>query len=144
MGRTWAQKLNHLLETVRPEGREDRFTVAEIAAGTGLSASYIRNLLRGSQDKPSFENAEALARFFGVNVAYFSGDDEVADRIDEQLALLKRMAELNRALQRADVERLAARMLNLSAPGVAAISQMVEVLLDREQATDRNSDPKGM
>ncbi|WP_250031728.1 helix-turn-helix domain-containing protein [Paractinoplanes maris] len=138
MARTLAEKLRYLLETVKSE-RGDSFTNAEVAAGTGLSPSYIGYLIRGERDNPTLQNAEALAKFFGVPVVYFTADDDAAERIDQQLERLRSMLKLKRAMQRADVEQLATRMLNLSSNGVEAIAHLVELLIDKERDTTRDA-----
>jgi transcriptional regulator with XRE-family HTH domain len=135
MARTLADRLNHLFATVKPPGRQ-AFTNAEAAAATRLSASYIGYLRTGERDNPTIQSLEALAGFFGVPVAYFY-DDEAARRIEEQLSQLQTMAALQQALQRDGVQKLATRMGDLSDGGIAAISQLVDLLLDKEQGPDR-------
>lgn len=138
MARTLADRLNHLFATVKPPGRE-AFTNAEAATATRLSPSYIGYLRTGERDNPTIQTLEALARFFGVPVAYFY-DDEAARRIEDQLSQLQTMAALQQALQRDGVQQLATRMGDLSDGGIAAISHLVDLILDREQRPDRPRD----
>ena len=131
MTRSLADKLNHLFATVRPAGRGP-FTHAEVGAATGLAPTHIGYLRTGERDNPTVRTLESLAKFFGVPVTYFLDDDETR-RIDEQLEQLQAMAALQQALQRDGVQQLATRMGNLTDGSIAAIAQLVDLLLDKEQ-----------
>jgi len=70
-------RLNHLFETyLDDEGKP--YSVRQVAAQTGVSASYVSNLRRGRTTRPGADKIEALARFFGVDMAYFMGSERVA------------------------------------------------------------------
>ena len=131
MTRSLADKLNHLFATVRPAGRGP-FTHAEVGAATGLAPTHIGYLRTGERDNPTVRTLESLAKFFGVPVTYFLDDDETR-RIDEQLRQLQAMAALQQALKRDGVQQLATRMGDLTDGGIAAIAQLVDLLLDKEQ-----------
>ncbi|MGW5609481.1 helix-turn-helix domain-containing protein [Streptomyces sp. NPDC003753] len=111
-GRTLAQKLDHLFETATPKDQkapshEDVATAINIAAGErAISGTYIWQLRTGRKTNPTMKHLEALARYFGVSPAYFL-DNEQAQRIDEQLALLQ-------ALKDSDVRNIALRAHDLS------------------------------
>ena len=47
------------------------YSIDEIARGTGVSRSYLRNMLAGRQDNPSRKVIAALAGFFDVSPVYF-------------------------------------------------------------------------
>ena len=73
-----AQRLNHLFATVHPAGRGP-YTLREVAdainreAGeTIISASYLSQLRAGQRSEPSHSRLLAIARFFCVDVDYFS------------------------------------------------------------------------
>ncbi len=136
--RTLADRINHLFAMVKPAGR-DAFTNGEVAAATGLSPSNVGYLRTGERDNPTMQTLDALARFFGVPVAYFY-DDEAAQRIEEQLNRLQSMAALQQAFQRDGVQQLATRMGELSDNGIAAISQLVDLLLDKEKPEKEKPD----
>jgi transcriptional regulator with XRE-family HTH domain len=125
-----ADKLNHLFATVRPAGRGP-FTHAEVGAATGLAPTHIGYLRTGERDNPTVRTLESLARFFGVPVSYFLNDDDTR-RIDEQLRQLQSMAALQQALKRDGVQQLATRMGDLTDGSIAAIAQLVDLLLDKE------------
>ena len=138
MTRSLADKLNHLFATVRPAGRGP-FTHAEVGAATGLAPTHIGYLRTGERDNPTVRTLESLAKFFGVPVTYFLDDDETR-RIDEQLEQLQAMAALQQALQRDGVQQLATRMGNLTDGSIAAIAQLVDLLLDTEHRRPGRSD----
>ena len=86
-----AKRLNHLLETVYPAGRGP-YSLREVAdaineaAGTRLmSAAYLSQLRTGQRTEPSHSRLAAIAKFFGVDVRYFT-DEETAQATDEQLS----------------------------------------------------------
>src|SRR5919108_1717339 len=87
--RSFGEKLAHLIETVHPPDRGP-YSYREIEAGIAdhpgaMTAAYINQLVKGKQPHPRSHYIEALASFFGVPVTYFF-DDEVARRIDDQIA----------------------------------------------------------
>ncbi|WP_037365322.1 hypothetical protein [Amycolatopsis orientalis] len=88
--RSFAERLAHLIATVHPPDRKP-YSYREIAQGvadvTGvrMSATHVQQLAVGARRDPKRSHIQALARFFGVPVTYFF-DDEVADRVDEQVA----------------------------------------------------------
>ncbi len=125
--RTFADKLNHLFETVRgTDGRPySNRQVAEAitlkaagADGPTVDHSYLSKLRAGGRAKPSFEIVEALAAFFGVKVDYFS-DDAVAARIDAQLALLA-------ALRDSGVRDVALRAAGVSEKGLHTVAALLD------------------
>ncbi len=70
-------RLNHLFDTrLDPLGKP--YSVRQVAEQTGMSASYVSNLRRGRTTRPGADKIEALAHFFGVDMAYFMGSERVA------------------------------------------------------------------
>ena len=65
-----ALRMQYLLSTVR-KADDMTYTIEEVATGTGVSVTYLRNMLAGRQDNPSRKVIAALARFFEVSPAYF-------------------------------------------------------------------------
>lgn len=121
---TVARRLDHLFNTVHPGSREP-FTYKEVAdainedAGARiLSPNYLWQLRKGERTEPSHSRLVAIARFFGVDVNYFS-DDDVAERTDEQLEFLT-------ALRDTGVQRIAIRAAGLSPGSLKAILGMIE------------------
>ncbi len=71
-----ALRLDQLFETrLDPTGKP--YSVRQVAAHTGMSASYLSGLRRGKLTGPGADKVAALARFFGVEMAYFMGSERV-------------------------------------------------------------------
>jgi transcriptional regulator with XRE-family HTH domain len=108
--RSLAEKLNHLLETIRrPDGTKysdqdvatwmtehwDEFAEADDdGKRRGVSGTYIGYLRRGQRRQISASIVVGLARFFGVDASYLLPGGEREDAIHEQLALLHEAREL--------------------------------------------------
>src|SRR6266511_2782851 len=122
-GRTLADKLDYLFDTVHPRGR-GQYSYAEVAkaiedrGGPTISATYVWQLRKGLRDNPTKHHLEALADFFGDSPAYLF-DDEATERIDAELDLLA-------AIRDAQVRQLALRSIGLSTQSLTAIVEMVE------------------
>jgi transcriptional regulator with XRE-family HTH domain len=121
--KTFAERLDLLIRTVRPAGRGE-YTYEELSAaissrgGPTISGSYIWQLRTGKKDNPTKKHIEALASFFGVPPAYFF-DGELADKVDAQLTLLAAMRD-------SGVRSVALRSSGLSRESLNAISAMIE------------------
>lgn len=67
---------DRLFETARPFGRgpysNEEVTRAIRAEGGDISRAYLSYLRNGVRDFPTLQHLMALARFFGVPLAYFS------------------------------------------------------------------------
>lgn len=119
-----ASRLDHLFATVHPKDRGP-YTYKEAAEAINraagekiISPNYLWQLRKGERTEPSHNRLVAIAKFFGVDVSYFS-DDEVAERTDDQL-------ELVTALRDQGVRNLAVRASGLSTESLQAILGMVE------------------
>lgn len=130
-----AQRLEHLFQTVHPKGR-DPYTNQEAAdlinAQAGekvISQNYLWQLRKGERDTPSFKRLDAIAKFFGVKVSYFS-DDEMAARVNEQFEVVTAMRELG-------VEHIALRAAGLSTASMAAIAAQMKAVLAQVENSRR-------
>ena len=119
-----AQRLNHLLETVHPPGRGP-YSLREVAdaineeAGTRLmSAAYLSQLRTGQRTEPSHSRLAAIAKFFGVDMRYFS-DEETAQATDEQLEFLAAMRDNG-------VRAVAVRAAGLSETALEAVKALID------------------
>ncbi|MDH6623222.1 transcriptional regulator with XRE-family HTH domain [Streptomyces sp. LBL] len=131
-----ARRLNHLFDTVHPRGRGP-FSNEEVARairdqGGDISKQYIAYLRKGERGNPRVQHVEALAKFFGVPVAYLLDDDsgsQTEKRLEELAAW--RDAGLSeedlRSLERAGVTGVAMRAVGLSPKGL----EFAKVLLDQ-------------
>jgi transcriptional regulator with XRE-family HTH domain len=130
--RTLSEKLDHLFHTVRPAKGE--YSHEEVAAairergGPTISATYVWQLRKGIRDNPTMRHLEALAGFFGVSPIYFF-DDEAAQRIEAELALLTSMRD-------ASVRQVALRASGLSAESLETIQDMIERVRQLEGLPD--------
>ncbi|MCF3105982.1 helix-turn-helix transcriptional regulator [Streptomyces roseoverticillatus] len=138
--RTLAQKIDHLFAAALLNGRtpshEEVATAINIAAGEKtISATYVWQLRTGKKTNPTKRHLEALAKHFGVSPAYFL-DDVEAERIDEQLALLK-------AIREADVRAIALRSCGLSEASRRSIAALVSQLRELEGLDVTDVTPPG-
>ncbi|MFE7115129.1 helix-turn-helix domain-containing protein [Streptomyces sp. NPDC057654] len=126
---TLGQRLNRLFDVVHPADRGP-FSNMEVAARLGesggetVSATYLWQLRTGKRDNPTKRHLEALARFFGVPVAYFF-DDDAAARIDQELATLRKMRDVR-------VEHIAMRTVGLSDRSMDAVVAMIDRVRELE------------
>jgi len=125
--RTLADKLNYLFGTAHPKGRGP-YTHQEVHAATTISPSLLSALRSGKATNPTKDTLERLARFFGVEPAYFF-DDQAAERTVAQLGLLA-------ALRDAGVAQLAMRAAGLSAESLDSIRTTVERIRQLEGLDD--------
>ena len=119
-----AERLDRLFVTVHPPGRKP-YTLREVAdainaeAGTTIiSPAYLSQLRAGQRTEPSHSRLVAIARFFGVDVDYFS-DSASAEEADQQIEFLAAMRD-------AGVRSLALRAHGLSESSLAAVRAVIE------------------
>jgi transcriptional regulator with XRE-family HTH domain len=138
-GNVLAERLNHLFATVHPAGRRP-YTLREVAdainaeaGSTIISVSYLSQLRAGQRTEPSHSRLRAIARFFGVDVDYFSGDVP-ADDADLQ-------AEFLAAMRDAGVRSIALRAHGLSESSLAAVRAVIENARRLEHLPDSDCPP---
>jgi transcriptional regulator with XRE-family HTH domain len=119
-----AHRLEHLFRTVHPKDRGP-YTLREVAEGINeaageqvISKAYLSQLRNGTRTRVGHDKLVGIAKFFGVDVAYFT-DEEVAERTDDQL-------EVAAAMRDQDVRNLALRAAGLSPRTLKSILDMVE------------------
>ncbi|PJE94165.1 transcriptional regulator [Streptomyces carminius] len=130
--RALAENLDRLFDAIRPEGpRGRRYTNEEVATavkqahpGLRVGGAYLSALRKGTKRNPSTELLTALARFFGVPASYFL-DEHTAAQTDAEI-------ELARVAHNLGVRRLALRALELSPEGLAAVTRIVEHVLESD------------
>ncbi|MER6359485.1 hypothetical protein [Kitasatospora sp. NPDC001527] len=122
------QRIEYLFTWVQPLGR--RYTLQEVVDGIRaaarpgdpkLSVGRLWMLVKGRAGNPTVGTLRALGEFFGVPQAYFI-DDEVADRVAAQLALIAAM----RANDVRSVALRAAAVATMSTHGVDTVRSLVE------------------
>ena len=117
-----ALRMQYLFATVRKAG-DTAFSVDEVARETGVSLTYLRNMLAGRQDNPSRKVIAALASFFEVSPAYFfHATDEAnaacakpASEIEVALRSAERLGPEGRQIL-LDMIRLAQRIAERCSP----------------------------
>ncbi len=144
--RALADKLNHLFATATARGgheySNEQVAAAVVATGVTISQSYIWQLRKGKKDNPTFKHLQALAAFFGVPVSYFF-DDEVTDRVNQQLEELKaEQARLHEIMGSSDAQLMALRAGELSPAGRRQVMDLLDVVHRLEQV-EKDTGPKG-
>jgi transcriptional regulator with XRE-family HTH domain len=86
---TFADRLNELFRS-RLSSRGRPYTLREVSEGTNglISIGYLSFLRKGNVAMPSGDRIQALADFFGVDVAYLAGTQAVpeqTERLDDDL-----------------------------------------------------------
>lgn len=132
-----AERLNHLFATVHPAGRKP-YKLREVAdainaeaGATLISVSYLSQLRAGQRTEPSHTRLKAIARFFGVDVGYFSGDLTAEDA--------DRQAEFVTAMKDAGVRSIALRAHGLSESSLQAVLAVIENARRLENLPDQDS-----
>jgi transcriptional regulator with XRE-family HTH domain len=129
-----AEKLDRLFRQASPAGRAAEPSYMAVAEairadqGVSISHTYIWQLRTGKRDNPTVQHLTALARFFGVPVAYFL-DDEQTRRVDGQLELL-------RTLRDAGVTEIALRAADVSPRGRDTINELIRKVWESERRRD--------
>nr|WEY97714.1 helix-turn-helix transcriptional regulator [Bacillus subtilis] len=70
-------------ETIRRLRKEKKLTLEEVAAGIGITHSYLSRIERNKQ-KPSMEVIEKLSDFLNVHKSYFFFDDKSLNKYTDQ------------------------------------------------------------
>lgn len=144
--RTIADRLNHLFAGMTARGGQEfsneQVASAIVATGVTISQSYIWQLRKGRKDNPTVRHLQALAAFFGVPVSYFF-DDEVTDRVDEQLERLRaEQARLTEIMDSSDAQLMALRAGELSPRGRRQVMDLLDVVHRLERA-ERDTGSQG-
>ncbi|MDX3568794.1 hypothetical protein [Streptomyces sp. ID05-47C] len=122
------QRIEFLFTYVQPLGR--RYTLQEVVDGIRatakpgdpkISVGRLWTLVKSRAGNPTIGTLRALGDFFGVPQSYFI-DDDVADRVTAQLALIAAM----RANDVRSVALRAATVATMSAQGVDTVRSLVE------------------
>jgi transcriptional regulator with XRE-family HTH domain len=119
---SFAQKLNHLFETVKkPDGA--KYTQGDVVKGTGgvISRVYLWKLRSGRSTNPGYHIVQAIANFFDVDPSYFFEEDG-----DETDAI---------SLARDDdlVDKIALRSSRLDEEGKQAVLSMIDYIIKSKE-----------
>lgn len=136
-----AAQLDRLFDDIRPHGPRGRpYTNEEVATavkrvnpGIRVGGAYLSALRKGTKRNPSTELLAALARFFGVPTSYFLDETTAAQATAE--------IELAKVARNLGVRNLALRALELSPEGLAAVTQIVEHVLEGDTRAQPSAPP---
>lgn len=98
-GRTLAERLEWLVENMWPVGAAPPRTNADIAkaitgvTGEEISATGFWKLRTGRGDNPTFRTLTSFSQFFKVPFGFFGDDQEEAEGIGDQLAVVALLRE---------------------------------------------------
>ena len=143
-GRSLADKLNYLFahHTARGGQEYSNEHVAAAICAEGevkISQSYIWQLRKSKKYNPTYRHVHALAGFFGVPVSYFF-DDEVTDRVNQQLETLRaEQVRLEELAGSHDVRLMAMRAGELSPHRRRLVMELLNVVYREEQAARRDN-----
>ncbi|WP_338483927.1 helix-turn-helix domain-containing protein [Streptomyces sp. SCSIO 75703] len=118
--RSFADKLNHLFQTVTNRETGKRYTNAEVARAISVSESAISQLRTGAKPNPTYTTVERLAGHFHVKEQYFFSDydAEEAEKVRASMELIEAVAD-------SDVRGLALRANGLSADSLRMITDVI-------------------
>ncbi|MCM6774044.1 helix-turn-helix domain-containing protein [Nocardia sp. CDC159] len=133
-GPSLSEKINYLFETVHPKDRGP-WSHPEVHRMTGISIGTLSELRNGKNTNPTKQTMEKLARFFGVDAAYFLDTPKSAE-IRQQLEQLKGLQALTVAMQGSEAESVLARISELSPSSLRALAEVVETLRGLEERSD--------
>lgn len=134
---SFGARLDDLFARVRSRGGEysnEHVAAAITDTGISISQSYIWQLRKSKKDNPTLRHLQGLAWFFGVPVAYFFEDD-VADRVNQQLEELRAEQERLSELAESDEARsIAMRAGELSEGRRQQVMDLLDVVYRLERS----------
>ncbi|MFG2042251.1 helix-turn-helix domain-containing protein [Dactylosporangium sp. NPDC048998] len=138
-----ASRLDYLFCTIRNGGEE--YSHREVARAisehgpTSISHTVIGNIRNGTETNPKIGTLTALAKFFGVDVAYFT-KDAVAEDVVAEVELASALARIRESDQ---ARRLVVRTRGLSDHGLRSVLQIVNTILELEQRPEPGRPERG-
>lgn len=114
-----AARLGYLFEHRHPEGRGP-YTIAEVAAGTGISESSIKQLRGRDRANPTINTLTRISTFFNAPPTIWVVPDEELEEV-----LAKR--DLTTAMQESGVQSIALRSQGLNAKNLSRITEMIDM-----------------
>jgi transcriptional regulator with XRE-family HTH domain len=113
-----ARRLTYLFAHRHPEGRGS-YSIAEVAAGTEISETTIKQLRRGTNDNPKIATLTTLAKFFDVPPTYWVSSEEPEEIFARR--------DLQSAMQDAGIQSIALRTQGLNADNIRLVTDMITV-----------------
>ncbi|MFF2545148.1 helix-turn-helix domain-containing protein [Kitasatospora sp. NPDC058063] len=118
-----AVRLTYLFEHRHPRNRGP-YSVAEVAAGTDIGESTIKQLRRGTKANPTINTLRALSTFFDVPPTYWVSDED-PERMFAQ-------RDLAAAMKDSGIQSIALRSQGLSAKNMGRILDMLDMARESE------------
>lgn len=129
-----SEKINYLFQTVQPRNRGP-WSHPEVHRATGISIGTLSELRTGKKTNPTMETLQKLAKFFGVDPAYFFNTPRSVE-IREQLEHVAGLRALSMSMENSDARLVIARIATLSSNSLRALTEVVETLHGLEERTD--------
>jgi transcriptional regulator with XRE-family HTH domain len=133
---SFADRLNYLFETVRPDGRKTPYSDREVAKGTGMTATYVGFLRSGERKNPTYRLVQALADFFSVSPLFFF-EDQAYQEGRRHLAQLRARKELEDLAADPRLAPIAVNARGLSDEGFADLAAALADIIARDEARTR-------
>ena len=122
---SFADRLNGLFETQRdPDGRAwSNVAVAKAMHAIGFPGApgYLSQLRNGQRDNPTLAYVKAVATVFGVPATYFTDDQEQADRVSQEHAMVT-------AMQQSGIAGLALRATDLDEESLHSVEVIINTI----------------
>lgn len=113
------QRLNYLRDNVHPPGKKDeRYTDADIARGTGLAKQYVGRLFAGQHPGVSGKTLTKIANFFGQPMLVFLEGTDI-ERYFNEIQMVEALSKIGFGPVFADID-----------PGSPEWDQMLELFKD--------------
>ncbi len=113
-----AAVFNYLLDNRHPDGRGP-YTIPEVAKGTAISESTLKQMKSGSNDNPKINTLVSVAKFFDV-----PPDIWVTDKPLEEVLVDR---DLHNAMRDAGIESIALRSKDLTPTNRKLVADMITV-----------------
>ncbi|MGW2397134.1 helix-turn-helix domain-containing protein [Kitasatospora sp. NPDC001664] len=125
-----AERLDHLFKHRHPADR-GRYSIPEVAAGTGISESTLKQMKSGANTNPKINTLVALAKFFDVPPTYWT-TEEAPESVFADRAL-------QAAMRDAGVQSIALRSAALTPANKHLVAEMITMAL-KSQGLDVDSE----
>ncbi|MGW3183229.1 helix-turn-helix domain-containing protein [Kitasatospora sp. NPDC001119] len=118
-----AARLNYLFEHRHPRTRGP-YSVAEVAAGTDVGESTIKQLRRGTKANPTINTLRTISSFFDIPPTYWVSDEDPAKMFAQR--------DLAAAMRDAGIQSIALRSQGLGPKNMQRILEMIDMARESE------------
>lgn len=130
-----AEKVDSLFKSFPKDSEGNEYSYRDVEEGTGgaVTATTVWKLRTGRIHRPSLQVIEALCKFFGVPISYFSSEKPPSEEYLRNLKLATRM-------RRAMVKEAALQISDLDDAAIQDLLGMVKYIRSAQQA-ERDHSP---